>query len=78
MARRPASCSPTRASIGATTSLDILAPGDPDMLAWIGDALPHADYLLPNDEQVLGFTGARPRWPTARGRSSSAVSAASP
>jgi sugar/nucleoside kinase (ribokinase family) len=43
---------------GATTSLDILAPGDPDMLAWIGAALPHTDYLLPNDEQVLGFTGA--------------------
>jgi len=45
-------------NLGATTSLDILAPGDPDMLAWIADALPHADYLLPNDEQVLGFTGA--------------------
>jgi sugar/nucleoside kinase (ribokinase family) len=45
-------------SRGATTSLDILAPGDPDMLAWIAAALPHADYLLPNDEQVLGFTGA--------------------
>ncbi len=45
-------------SLGATTSLDILAPGDPEMLAWIGDALPHTDYLLPNDEQVLGFTGA--------------------
>ena len=43
---------------GATTSLDILAPGDPDMLAWIAAALPHTDYLLPNDEQVLGFTGA--------------------
>jgi sugar/nucleoside kinase (ribokinase family) len=43
---------------GATTSLDILAPGDPDMLAWIAGALPHTDYLLPNDEQVLGFTGA--------------------
>jgi sugar/nucleoside kinase (ribokinase family) len=43
---------------GATTSLDILAPGDPEMLAWVADALPHADYLLPNDEQVLGFTGA--------------------
>ena len=28
------------------------------MLAWIADALPHTDYLLPNDEQVLGFTGA--------------------
>jgi len=45
-------------SIGAVTSLDILAPGEPDMLAWIADALPHTDYLLPNDEQVLGFTGA--------------------
>lgn len=43
---------------GATTSLDVLAPGDPDLLAWIADALPHTDYLLPNDEQVLGFTGA--------------------
>jgi sugar/nucleoside kinase (ribokinase family) len=45
-------------SIGATTSLDILAPGDPDMLAWIADALPHTDYLLPNDEQVLALSGA--------------------
>ena len=43
---------------GAVTSLDVLAPGDPDMLAWIAEALPHADHLLPNDEQVLGFTGA--------------------
>ncbi len=42
----------------AAGSLDVLAPGDPDMLAWIADALPHTDYLLPNDEQVLGFTGA--------------------
>lgn len=45
-------------SLGATTSLDLLAPGDPDLLAWVADALPHTDYLLPNDEQVLGFTGA--------------------
>ena len=45
-------------SIGATTSVDVLAPGDPDLLAWIADALPHTDHLLPNDEQVLGFTGA--------------------
>jgi sugar/nucleoside kinase (ribokinase family) len=43
---------------GVVTSVDVLAPGDPDMLAWIADALPHTDYLLPNDEQVLGFTGA--------------------
>lgn len=45
-------------SLGATTSVDLLAPGDPEMLAWIADCLPHTDYLLPNDEQVLGFTGA--------------------
>ncbi len=45
-------------SIGATTSVDVLAPGDPDLLAWIGDCLPHTDYLLPNDEQVRGLTGA--------------------
>ncbi|WP_343911068.1 sugar kinase [Nocardioides aquiterrae] len=45
-------------SLGAVTSVDILAPGDPDLLAWVAAALPHTDYLLPNDEQVLGFTGA--------------------
>ncbi len=43
---------------GITTSIDVLAPGDPGMLEWIQDALPHCDVLLPNDEQVLGFTGA--------------------
>ena len=37
------------------------------MLAWIGDALPHTDYLLPNDEQVLGFTGATSLAEGARG-----------
>lgn len=41
-----------------TTSADILAPGDPGILEWIAAALPHLDWLLPNDEQVLGFTGA--------------------
>jgi sugar/nucleoside kinase (ribokinase family) len=45
-------------ALGCTTSVDVLAPGDPDLLAWIQDCLPHTDYLLPNDEQVLGFTGA--------------------
>jgi sugar/nucleoside kinase (ribokinase family) len=44
--------------LGCTSSVDVLAPGDPDMLAWIADCLPRVDYLLPNDEQVLGFTGA--------------------
>lgn len=43
---------------GVTTSADILAPGNPGLLEWIAPALPHLDYLLPNDEQVLGFTGA--------------------
>jgi sugar/nucleoside kinase (ribokinase family) len=43
---------------GVVTSADILAPGDPGLLGWIEPALPHLDYLLPNDEQVLGFTGA--------------------
>lgn len=43
---------------GLSTSVDILAAGDPGLLGWIADALPHTDYLLPNDEQVLGFTGA--------------------
>ncbi|TMK39390.1 MAG: carbohydrate kinase family protein [Actinobacteria bacterium] len=43
---------------GATTSADILAPGDMGVLEWIAPALAHLDYLLPNDEQVLGFTGS--------------------
>ncbi|HEY9314514.1 carbohydrate kinase family protein, partial [Williamsia sp.] len=43
---------------GTTISADILAPGDPGVLAWLNPVLPHLDYLLPNDEQILGFTGA--------------------
>jgi sugar/nucleoside kinase (ribokinase family) len=43
---------------GVVTSADILAPGEQGVLEWIAAALPHLDYLLPNDEQVLGFTGA--------------------
>ena len=43
---------------GLHTSADILAPGDMGVLEWIAPALPHLDVLLPNDEQVLGFTGA--------------------
>ena len=43
---------------GVTTSADILAPGDPGLLEWIAPALPELHFLLPNDEQVLGFTGA--------------------
>ena len=45
-------------SNGTVTAVDMLAPGDPDMLEWVGEALPHADYFLPNDEQLLGLTGA--------------------
>ena len=40
------------------TSADVLAPGDAGLLEWIAPALPHLDYLLPNDEQVLALTGA--------------------
>lgn len=43
--------------LGITTSADILAPGEPGVLEWIAPALAHLDYLLPNDEQVLGLTG---------------------
>ena len=43
---------------GLHTSADILAPGDMGVLEWIAPALEHLDVLLPNDEQVLGFTGA--------------------
>ena len=43
---------------GTVTSADVLAPGDPALLEWIAPALGELDYLLPNDEQVLGFTGA--------------------
>ncbi|HEX3978855.1 MAG TPA: sugar kinase [Solirubrobacteraceae bacterium] len=44
---------------GVTTSADILAPGDqaPAILDWIAPVFAHLDYLLPNDEQVLGLTG---------------------
>ena len=44
---------------GLVTSVDILAPGDQGLLEWIAPALEHVDYLLPNEEQVLGFTGER-------------------
>ena len=43
---------------GVVTSADLLAPGDPGLLEWIAPALEQLDYLLPNEEQVLGLTGA--------------------
>lgn len=43
---------------GVTTSVDMLAPGDfPGILDMVAPALQYVDHLLPNDEQVLGFTG---------------------
>ncbi len=44
---------------GVTTSVDMLAPGDfPGILDLVAPVLPHVDHLLPNDEQVLGFTAS--------------------
>lgn len=44
---------------GVVTSADILAPGEQAaaILDWIAPAFAHLDYMLPNDEQVLGLTG---------------------
>ena len=42
---------------GTTTAADVLAEGDPGLLEWIAPAFPHLDVFLPNDEQVLGFSG---------------------
>jgi sugar/nucleoside kinase (ribokinase family) len=43
---------------GVVTSADILAPGEQAaaIVDWIAPALEHLDYLLPNDEQVLGLS----------------------
>ncbi|MFG2725662.1 carbohydrate kinase family protein [Streptomyces canus] len=43
---------------GVTTSVDCIVPGEPGWLEWIADCLPYVDHLLPNDDQVLGWTGA--------------------
>ncbi|MEC4616450.1 carbohydrate kinase family protein [Tsukamurella tyrosinosolvens] len=43
---------------GAITAVDSLAPGNAAALNYFEAALPEIDYLLPNDEQVLGWTGA--------------------
>jgi sugar/nucleoside kinase (ribokinase family) len=42
---------------GVVTSVDLLAPGELGTFDQIEAALPHIDYLLPNDDQVLGFSG---------------------
>jgi sugar/nucleoside kinase (ribokinase family) len=43
---------------GVTTSADILAPGEQasQIIDWIAPVFAELDYLLPNDEQVLGLT----------------------
>jgi sugar/nucleoside kinase (ribokinase family) len=45
---------------GTVTSADLLAPGEQasQIVDWIAPAFPHLDYFLPNEEQVLGLTGA--------------------
>ena len=43
---------------GVTTSIDLIAPGALGSPEAIAPVLPHTDYVLPNEEQVLGFTGA--------------------
>ncbi|WP_181807982.1 carbohydrate kinase family protein [Streptomyces shenzhenensis] len=42
---------------GVTTSVDLLAPGALGSFEQIAAALPYVDHLLPNDDQVLGFSG---------------------
>jgi sugar/nucleoside kinase (ribokinase family) len=43
---------------GTTTSVDLIAPGGMGTFDLIAPALAYTDYLLPNEDQVLGFTGA--------------------
>jgi sugar/nucleoside kinase (ribokinase family) len=44
---------------GVVTSADLLAPGEQAQTIrdWVGPVFEHLDYLLPNEEQVLGLTG---------------------
>ena len=41
-----------------TTSVDLIAPGGMGTFDLIAPAMEYTDYLLPNEDQVLGFTGA--------------------
>jgi sugar/nucleoside kinase (ribokinase family) len=43
---------------GVTTSVDLIAPGGMGTFDIIQPAMAYTDYLLPNEDQVLGFTGA--------------------
>jgi sugar/nucleoside kinase (ribokinase family) len=42
---------------GVSTSVDLLAPGSLGSFELIGPFLSYVDWFLPNEEQVLGFTG---------------------
>ena len=42
---------------GVTTSADILADGWPELLDMLAPALPHLDWLLPNEDQAMALTG---------------------
>ncbi|MEU1511417.1 carbohydrate kinase family protein [Streptomyces sp. NPDC005811] len=42
---------------GVVTSVDLLAPGVLGSFEQIEAALPYVDHFLPNEDQVLGFTG---------------------
>jgi sugar/nucleoside kinase (ribokinase family) len=42
---------------GVATSVDLLAPGVLGSFEQIASALPYVDHMLPNEDQVLGFTG---------------------
>ncbi|MET9831180.1 carbohydrate kinase family protein [Streptomyces sp. NPDC006385] len=44
---------------GVATSVDLLAPGELGSFEQIAAALPYVDHLLPNEDQVLGFTGEK-------------------
>ncbi|MFJ6983083.1 MULTISPECIES: carbohydrate kinase family protein [unclassified Streptomyces] len=42
---------------GTVTSVDLLAPGVLGSFEQLAAALPYVDHLLPNEDQVLGFSG---------------------
>ncbi|MEU9052723.1 carbohydrate kinase family protein [Streptomyces sp. NPDC048384] len=42
---------------GVVTSVDLLAPGALGSFEQIESVLPYVDHMLPNEDQVLGFTG---------------------
>jgi sugar/nucleoside kinase (ribokinase family) len=42
---------------GLTTSVDLIAPGGMGNFDLVAPAMVYTDYLLPNEEQILGFSG---------------------